>query len=258
MKRYWLWLGLLFSMNVSALEKLNVQLWAERDLISKDDKYILQLHTGAWRSGGMLYWVGTSNSINFDGKQKGLSFTLNSFMPGEGVKPSEYKITGKLIPHLNRFDAELHHLPSNIVEETTFGSLFWQPDFPQHVIEFWGEPQPYNQVSVKEIRVLERESRKLLQTLDVSHTSTIYTEGLAAHYVDLNFDGYFDLAMQVGGDFEPGGYRYWLYDPQTRQFEFSQAMSRLTRYPTRDIGSQTLRFLEGIYRPKGMTIQPEN
>lgn len=248
MKRYWLWLSLLFSMNVSALEKLNVQLWTERDLISNDDKYILQLHTGAWNSGGILYWVGTSDSIHFDGKQKGLSFTLNSFVPGEGVKPPEYKITGKLIPHLNRFDAELHHLPSKIVEEATFGSLFWQPDFPQHYIEFWGAPQPYNQVSVKEIRVLERESRKLLQTLDVSHTSTIYTEGLAAHYVDLNFDGYFDLAMQVGGDFEPGGYRYWLYNAQSRQFELSEELSKLTRYPSRDIIRREIRFLEGTYR----------
>lgn len=248
MKGYLLLLSLLFSLNAAALEKLNVQLWAERDLISKDDKYILQLHSGTWRSGAILYWVGTSESINFDGTQKGLSFILNSFVPGAGIKQPEYKITGQLAPHLNHFEAELHHLPSKIIEKATFGPLFWKPDFPQHYIEFWGEPQPYNRVQIQEIRVIERTSDQLLQRITVAHTNDIYVEGLAAHYVDLNFDGYFDLAMQIGGDFEAGGYRYWLYNPKNRQFEFSEELSKLTRYPSRDIIRREIQFLEGRYR----------
>lgn len=248
MKRYFLLFGLLLSTYSHALEKLNVQLWAERDLVSNNDKYILNLHTGDWQSGGILYWIGTTNSLHFRGNQKGLDFTLSSFEPGGGEKPSEYKIVGKLTPHLNRFEAELHHLPSQNVEKVTFGSLFWQPDRPQHLIEFWGEQQPYNRVKIDEIRILERESRKLQQTIEVSHKNDIYQEGLAARYVDLNFDGYFDIAMQVGGDFEAGGYRYWLYNASTQKYELSEELSKLTRYPSRDIILRELRFLEGTVK----------
>lgn len=230
MKRYFLLFGLLLSTYSHALEKLNVQLWAERALISNNDKYILNLHTGNWQSGGILYWIGTTNSLHFRGNQKGLDFALNSFEPGGGEKTSEYKIIGKLTPQLNRFEAELHHLPSQNVEKLTFGSLFGQPNSPQHLIEFWGELQPYNRVKIDEIRILKRESHKLLQTIEVSHKNDIYQEELAARYVDLNFDGYFDIAMQVGGNVEAGRYRYWLYNASTQKYELSEELSKLTKY----------------------------
>ncbi|QHB16762.1 hypothetical protein [Mannheimia pernigra] len=189
---------MLLSTYSHALEKLNVQLWAERDLISNNDKYILNLHTSDWQSGGILYWIGTTNSLHFRGNQKGLDFALNSFEPGGGEKTSEYKIIGKLTPQLNRFEAELHHLPSQNVEKLTFGSLFGQPNSPQHLIEFWDELQSYNRVKIDEIRILKRESRKLLQTIEVSHKNDIYQEELAARYVDLNFDGLILQCKLVG------------------------------------------------------------
>lgn len=54
--------------------------------------------------------------------------------------------------------------------------------------------------------------------------------------------------MQVGGDFEAGGYLYWLYNASTQKYELSEELSKLTRYPSRDIILRELRFLEGIVK----------
>jgi len=65
-----------------------------------------------------------------------------------------------------------------------------------------------------------------------SPVGTIYT-------TDYNFDGHGDLALETAFKNGNASYCIWLYDPETKRFEFSQPLSQLTN-PSPDAKTRTV------------------
>ncbi|HEY6971991.1 MAG TPA: hypothetical protein VJA94_22460 [Candidatus Angelobacter sp.] len=89
--------------------------------------------------------------------------------------------------------------------------------------------------------LLVYKGQQLAQTLDVcteepvARADPVGTMATA----DFNFDGFFDLALQVASEKSNQRFCVWLFDSQTRQFEASSQLSQLTN-PVADPKTRTV------------------
>ncbi|XXQ67224.1 XAC2610-related protein [Neisseriaceae bacterium B1] len=225
--------------------KLRNGVVVERDLVSKDGQYLFLVNTGTWRVGGIMYNRANNDFIVFDGTQKGYNLTLQS---RDNKKPAEYIFTGTLNLANNRIDGVM---TTNTQKAITFEPYIPIAKRPTFQFKFFGLANPQNPNVPRVTQVQVFSNNKLVQTL-----SGFEASDYEATYADYNFDGYFDLRLDIGDIATmQSRHQYWLYNPKTAQFERDDFLSQISgaaqRYPHKNI----LRFNNKLLERRGNTWQ---
>jgi hypothetical protein len=95
--------------------------------------------------------------------------------------------------------------------------------------------------SGKILELLVYQGQKQVQALKVCTPEPVPRESLVGniYYADYNFDGHSDLALETASKQGNASYCIWLFNPNTRRFEFSQQLSQLTN-PSPDAQTHTV------------------
>lgn len=208
----------------------------ERDLVTRDGHYLLLVRTGTWRIDGVLFNRANNHAIEFVGTQKGYALTLQS-QPNTSTQLN-WLFTGTLNLSQNRIDGVLTDA-DNRQTAFTFEPYIPVSHRPQFQFQFFGDD---NARVINQIHVLQ--NGKHIQTLD----------GFSAHsdqaiYADYNFDGYFDLHLNINNEQS----LFWLYQPQTGQFVRDEFLNKMHGVVSRYPHKMTLRFGDTLLERRGNT-----
>ncbi|ULJ70115.1 hypothetical protein MIS45_04645 [Wielerella bovis] len=214
--------------------KLERGVTVERDLISKDGRYLFWVNTGTWRVNGIMLNRANNHQLNFIGTQKGYNLTLKS--PSNAQQADEFIFTGTLNLPNNRIDGVL--TTPNKQQAITFEPYIPIKNRPQFQFKFFGVTDPNASYirTIKQIQVISQ--GKVVQTL-----SGFEARDYEAIYADYNFDGYFDLRLDIGEQATLDScHQYWLYNPTSGKFVRDELLSSMTGSPSRYPEKNILRF----------------
>lgn len=228
----------------------DVKVYVNRALKSQDGAYLLQLYSGIWDPHGTLYDIVKHDSLSFEGSQKGNKITLSSFDPEIGEQArGAFRLTGDLNNNTGIYQAKLISKDPVIQNDIIFIPLVEVLDRPKFLFNFYGVylKKEHSNV-ITQIDILDKETKKIYQRL-----TGFIAYGYSATYVDVNYDGYFDLVLaDVSGDLDitDNHYIYWMYNPKTKKFQRSPQLDG-KGYPTLYIDQSEVNFSEGyIYKVK--------
>lgn len=214
----------------------------QRMLRSEDGQYFLQLNAGVWNPSARLNFINIEREIYFEGRQKGNDLNLTS-VPLQVSEPSagEYLLNGVLDANRGSFKAQLiqRGLPPAAVQ---FEPAFKVANKPTFIFRYLYDFHKQNQL-IERIEVVDKASNQVLQIL-----SGFSAEPSLVRYMDVNFDGYYDLVLKDARvSIEPNQqvYIYWMYNPKTQRFQRSTQMEKLTGTPQLNGLKQQIDFGEG-------------
>lgn len=228
--------------------------WIWRDWISDDGLFFLELRTGVWNPNGTLFYLDRRGGVSLEGFQKGKNIKLKSFDGEKGLEaPAEYAIEGLLNTENNTFTAKITHYPDDTTRAIIFHPAIpiTSPQ-PQFSFKYYGFENPeWHQNWITQIDILDKKTQKLIQRL-----SGFTAQADMIQYLDLNYDGYFDLQINVGKTIEEQKYQFYIYMPKKQQFERDTFFEHSTGSPTRYPQKKQLNFGNGIlYEKQGNTWQ---
>ncbi|WP_066568923.1 hypothetical protein [Snodgrassella sp. CFCC 13594] len=220
-----------------------VNVW--RDWRSEDGQYFLTLRTGVWDPNGNLFFLKHKNSRGIEGYQKGKNLALASFNPEFGLNaPPEYRLSGSLDVQTNTFNASIEDVGAQTKQDILFSPAILVRNRPLLRFVFYGfQDKDWHQNYITQIDVIDQKTNRTIQQL-----KGFTAQGYMVDYMDVNYDGYFDLVMHMGTKVGDPQYRYYLYQPSTRQFEQNKQFSLMSGYPTRYPHKQQIHFQEGLFR----------
>jgi hypothetical protein len=176
------------------------------------------------------------------------------------VKPEE--ATRQVQQRVGRLDVPLD--TNDLIEDLSEGATFRfeiTPKLPlftfKIIPDVRDDENGFPQSTVLGIEVFKSDSAQPLQSLtgcDFGEMETPQRHGDWFHTDDINFDGYQDIYLMTnwGATGNQNGC-IWLYDPATERFEYSTALSQLSRYWL-DPASKTIRTFEKV----GMDVYTAN
>ena len=225
-----------------------VKLITERDWISADGLYFLNLYTGKWNPNGTLFYLTKRGGVSFEGFQKGLEIKLKSFNPELSYEATpEYQIQGTLDITQNRFLATMINHYENTTRKVTFKPAIPVDHRPLLNFKFYGvEDHEQYRAWITKIEVIDKRNQDAVKQTLTGFKANDY----AVYYADLDYDGYFDLILDVGERVEDDVMLFFRYDPTQQQFVKSTQWDHLDGQPTRYPQKQQLNFGQGILYQK--------
>lgn len=223
----------------------DVQVWVTRALQSKDGLYLLHLNSGYWNPNATLYDLSQDRGLSFEGFQKGTHIRLSSFDPeiGDSAKGA-YLLSGQLDVDLATFKATLTDKNATFSRGLVFEPLVTVENRPTFTFKFSGlENKERHNYSIESIDVLDKKTNKLHQRL-----SGFSAYDYSVDYVDINYDGYFDLVLTDISNGRSVGERYyiiWMYNPKTARFQRAPELEKLRGHPSLYINERQVNFGNG-------------
>ena len=218
-----------------------VTTYAERDWRSDDGKFLLTIYSGVWNPHGTLFYLNKDGGVSVEGFQKGLNITLKSYDPEIGLEaPPEYAIDGALNLRNNTLVGTIIHYPEGeaTIKKTTFSPAIPINTYPQFVFKYYGfNNDRWYGSTITQVDVINKDTNKVVQKLTGFEAAAHSTR-----YVDMNYDGYFDLVLNVSEGDHSDKYIYWLYDPQSKKFVRNKTLEAVLGYATRYPHKQLARF----------------
>lgn len=225
-----------------------VKLITERDWISADGLYFLNLYTGQWNPNGTVFYLTKRGGVSFEGFQKGLEIKLKSFNPELSYEATpEYQIQGTLDITQNRFLATMINHYENTTRKVIFNPAIPVDHRPLLNFKFYGvEDHEQYRTWITKIEVIDKRNQDAVKQTLTGFKANDY----AVSYTDLDYDGYFDLILDVGERVEDDVMLFFRYDPTQQQFIKSTQWDHLDGRPTRYPQKQQLNFGQGILYQK--------
>lgn len=220
----------------------NIYVPVHRVLESAEQRYILQVTTGVWNPKATLLDRISQQKTYFNGSQKGNTLSLYSVdqLPN-GKETATHKITANL--HLASGD-----LKSEIISNTDHKIVNFQPlvkikNRPSFHFKFYGG------ATIQAVTVTDAKTQQIVQRLTGFHASPERMD-----YMDINFDGYYDLVFVNAAKVDQN--IYWMYNPKTAQFQRAAQLEKLAGQIQLDgikqqvsFGSQHFKVEQGILIP---------
>ena len=213
-----------------------------RVLESGEQRYFLQMTTGVSNPQATLFDRIDQRTVYFNGTQKGNDLSLYSVDQLVGGKDTG---THKITAHLNVSQGTVD---SEMISNTEQRKLMFQP-----VVQIKNRPnfnfKFYGNTTIQQVNVTERSSQRMIQQLKGFEANPARMD-----YMDLNFDGYYDLVFTDAHDAKR--YIYWMYNPKTAQFQRAPQLEKLAGEPKLDglkrevsFGQQRFKVEQGLLRP---------
>lgn len=212
----------------------------QRMMRSQDGQYFLHLHAGVWNPTAQLSFLNVEREIHFDGLQKGNQLNLNSLASDIGNETAgEYLLSGMLNADQGDFKARLKQRGQGEAANVIFEPAFKVVDKPTFVFKYYANAQS-SQNNIERIDVLDKKTQKVVQRL-----TGFSANNKQVNYIDVNFDGYYDLVLKDGNiasDPNEQRYIYWMYNPKTQRYQRSAVMEKLTGYTRLNGAKQQVDF----------------
>lgn len=230
----------------------NVRVSMQRMLRSDDGRYFLDLYAGIWNPHGTLHDLNDQKTIAFKGLQKGDQLNLKSVSVNGDVTTSEqYQLNGNLNANTGDMPAVFSAANNNESIPIQFGPAFTAVEKPLYIFKFYGlenAQQPYGR-ALKQVDVLNKITNTVVQSLT---GFTTYPKSIG--YMDINFDGYYDIVLSDTSNerkVEDKRFIYWMYNPKTHQFQRSPQLEDITGFPAIHGEKQQIDFGYGqVYQVK--------
>ncbi|MEB3767173.1 hypothetical protein [Acinetobacter sp. MD2] len=212
----------------------NLSTWVWRDWISEDGSLFLTLRTGVWNPNGTLFYLDRRGGVSLEGFQKGLNIQLKSFDAEKGLEaPPEYKITGTLNREQNTFNASIIHYPDETERQMLFKpAIATSKTQPVFKLKYYGFEDPeWHNKKITQVTIINPKNQT------IQRLTGFEAQAYSVEYLDLNYDGYFDILLDVSKQVGNGEQRYlaFTYNPETEKFEkydfINNTLGDLTRYP---------------------------
>lgn len=230
----------------------NVRVSMQRMLRSDDGRYFLDLYAGIPNPHGTLHDLIDQKKIALKGLQKGNQLNLNSVSVNGDITASEkYQLNGNLNANTGEMSSVLITPEHNEDIPIQFGPAFAVAEKPLFIFKFYGlenAQQPYGR-ALKQVDVLNKITNTVVQSLT---GFTTYPKSIG--YMDINFDGYYDIVLSDTSNerkVEDKRFIYWMYNPKTHQFQRSPQLEDITGFPAIHGEKQQIDFGYGqVYQVK--------
>ena len=220
----------------------NVYVPVHRVLESSEQRYLMQVTTGVWNPQATLFDRINNTMVYFNGTQTGNNLSLYSV---------NQLLAGKET-HTHKINADLNINTGNLTSQITSNSFDKKVNF-QPLIQLQNRPsfsfKFYGGATIQQVSVTDRNSQRVVQNLTGFNASPERMD-----YMDLNFDGYYDLVFVNAR--EVNHYIYWMYNPKTAQFQRAPQLEKMSGQPKIDgltrhvyFGEQGFKVEEGLLRP---------
>ena len=206
----------------------NVKVSMQRMLKSSDGRYFLELKSGIWNPSARLHDQVLNQDYQLSGLQKGNAIELK----GSNAEQPDLQLKGELNSKLGSMSSQL--LLDGWQKTIHFQPLIYVENRPTFNFKFYGNNL------IQRVDVLQRSNQQLYQSL-----VGFNADASQMQYIDLNFDGYFDLALKAATLAEnenDQNYLYWIYNPKTAQFQRAAALEKLQGTPYVDAVTQEVHF----------------
>lgn len=241
-----------------------VRVSMQRLLKSTNGEYFLSLYAGVWNPSATLTRVDHKQVIAFKGQQKANDLTLDAVNLQETYQ-GIVQIKGELNANSGVFKSTLIDHDGRIVTRR-FEPAFKVTNKPLFIFKFYGTPVPTHKFGklLTRVDVLDKNNNQLVQTL-----TGFQAFPNSIGYMDVNFDGYYDVVLSdLSGDktLEDRRFIYWMYNPKTRQFQHSSQLDQIPGFPTLYGERQEIDFsngrvfkvVDGILHPLEQATVTEN
>ena len=229
--------------SVKTLQPLNnIEIQVNRALKTASGTYLLQMGSGYWKPNATLYDVTHSKIDHLYGIQKGNNITFTS-TDRRVLGSGDVNLDGNLDVETGVYRATLNDKSQGFKQELVFSPFVNITNRPTFLFKFYGsENTATGEKIIQKIDVIDRKTKQNYQQL--SGFSAYATD---IQYVDLNFDGYFDLVLKDTSSALGEGERsiYWMYNPETKKFQRSPQLEVLGGSPVVNIEKQQVSFGQG-------------
>ncbi len=220
----------------------NVYVPVHRVLESAEQRYLLQVTTGVWNPQATLFDRINNSTVYFNGTQKGNNLSLYSVNQLlAGTETNTHKINADVNISSGNLNSQI--ISSSFDKNVDFQPLIKVQNRPSFSFKFYGG------ATIQQVSITDRSSQRVVQNLTGFNASPERMD-----YMDLNFDGYYDLVFVNAR--EADRYIYWMYNPKTAQFQRAPQLEKLAGQPkidglTRQVsfGEQTFKVEQGLLRP---------
>lgn len=227
------------SVTSSIKQITDITTYVQRDWRSDDGQFFLTLYSAIWNPHGTLFYLKKRGGVSVEGFQKGLDFKLKSYDPEVGLEaPPEYAITGTLNQRTNILVGMVTHYPEGqaSVRKTIFTPAIPITAYPQYDFKYYGTEDPnWHRATITRVDVINKDTKAVVQQL-----TGFRAQAYSTNYADMNYDGYFDLVLQLGDDVSDDTYLYWLYDPASKKFVRNKTLEAISGHPSRYLHKKQL------------------
>lgn len=216
------------SANDINTELKSIYVPVHRVMMSEDGRYFLELKSGIWNPSARLHDQVLNQDYQLGGLQKGNAIELK----GSNAEQPDLQLKGELNSKLGNMSSQL--LLDGWQKTIHFQPLIYVENRPTFNFKFYGNNL------IQRVDVLQRSNQQLYQSL-----VGFNADASQMQYIDLNFDGYFDLALKAATVVEnenEQNYLYWMYNPKTAQFQRAAALEKLQGTPYVDAVKQEVHF----------------
>ena len=224
----------------------NVRVSMQRMLKSTEGRYFLSLYAGIWNPHATLYDLGEEQTINLKGLQKGDQLNLKSVdVDSENITNKTYQLSGMLNADSGDLKAMFAEGEDTLGKSIQFEPAIKASDKPNFIFKFYGLEdinQPYGSV-LKRLDIVNKNNNNIAQTLT---GFSAFPKSIG--YMDVNFDGYYDLVLSDISDertIQDKRYIYWVFNPKTQQFQRSPQLEKIVGFPKLHGEKQQIDFGDG-------------
>ncbi|WP_407307233.1 XAC2610-related protein [Acinetobacter sp.] len=234
----------------------NVRVSMQRMLRSTEGSYFLSLYAGILNPHATLYDIDKDKIINLKGLQRGTQLNLKS-VDSDDVINKTYQLSGIFDANSGDFKGILTEGEDTLGKPIQFEPAIKVSDKPYFILKFYGLEdiqQPYGSV-LKRVDIVNKNN--------VTQALTGFTAfPKSIGYMDVNFDGYYDIILSDISEkrtIQDKRYIYWIFNPQTRQFQRSPQLEKIVGFPKLRGDKQQIDFGNGqLYQvEKGLLSRTE-
>ena len=211
----------------------NVRVSMQRMMKSTEGRYFLSLYAGIAKPHATMYDLVQIKTTEFRGTQKGNQVNLNSISLDEATDPYESKqLNGVLNVNTGIFQGTLTTQQNPTGSAIQFEPAFKIANKPLFTFKFYGvkaDTQAQEQLLTR-VDVINKTNGAIVQTLT---GFSAYPNSMG--YMDVNFDGYYDVILSdLSQDRKVGDkrYIYWMYNPKTQKFQRSPQLEKIIGFPS--------------------------
>ena len=224
----------------------NVRVSMQRMLKSTEGRYFLSLYAGIWNPHATLYDLIEDQIINLKGLQKGDQLNLKSVdADPENITSRTYQLSGMLNANSGDLKAMFAEGDDTLGKSIQFEPAIKIIDKPNFIFKFYGLEdiqQPYGSV-LKRVDIVNKNNNSVVQAL-----SGFSAFPKSIGYMDVNFDGYYDIVLSDISEertIQDKRYIYWMFNPKTQQFQRSPQLERIIGFPKLQGDKQQIDFGDG-------------
>lgn len=237
------------SSNADLKPLSGVRVSMQRMVKSSEGRYFLSLYAGIAQPHAVLYDLMEGTEIQFKGTQKGDQLNLRSIPSNDATtntdnSAKEYNLLGTLNANTGIFKALLSDKTDTLGNSIQFEPAFKVENKPVFIFKFYGQndASPYGK-TLKRVDVLNKNNNAVVQSLS---GFSAYPNSVG--YLDINFDGYYDVILSdISQDrkAEDKHFIYWMYNPKTQQFQRSLQLDKIVGFPSLHGEKQQIDFGNG-------------